>query len=522
MKQNGTLRSIISVTFWKSIGMALSLAIALAIANLFGAGASSDAFFLARRVVSNIAAGLERTLQFLQVPPMVRMAETEGLQVLARHLRKRSWQILLAAAVLCAAAFVFAPALTRLLAPGFSAEQHANATVYLRILLAVLPLSAATALSGAVLNALRLFRLPVIARLLPRACAAAALALVPVFAFGLGAVALAIAAGTVAMACFFAVCIRRALAQEWTPQPDSSGQQLPYSRSRIWAMLLAQFHLFGAGWIDMAMASLTGAGSVATLEFAQRMTNMAPGVVTSSVIIVYYTEFASHLARGRQEAFRKSVQDAVRATLLFVMPAAVVLFMLNRPAVSVLLGHGAFEPWAVEQTASIIALLAPLLVVNALLGTLASALFADPRAPHLKIIFTGIAVSLAVRVGLNWLLLPVLGVLAVPLASLAAMSALLIVLYVRLVQAIGAPVRLREAGSFAAMALASAAAAAAVWMVQAAAARELAGRLEMLSVAVLSAVCGALVFAAVATVLKVPELARVRGILRKAIRRGTA
>ncbi|MEX0301820.1 MAG: lipid II flippase MurJ [Leisingera sp.] len=529
MKQNGTLRNIISVTLWKSVGMGLSLVIALAIANLFGAGPASDAFFLARRVVSNIAAAVERTFQFLQVPPLVRMAETQGLEVLARHLRKRSWQILLAAAVLCAAAFVFAPAITRLLAPGFSAEQHGSATVYLRVLLAVLPLSAATALSGAVLNALRMFRLPVIARLLPRACAAVTLALVPVFAFGLGAVALAIAAGTVVMAVFFGICIRRALAQDWQaqnwqPDPDrkNSSSQLPYSRSRVWAMLLAQFHLFGAGWIDMAMASLTGAGSVATLEFAQRMTNMAPGVVTSSVIIVYYTEFASHLARGRQEAFRKSMQDAMRATLLFVMPAAVVLFMLNRPAVSVLLGHGAFEPWAVQQTASIIALLAPLLVVNALVGTLASALFADPGVPHLKIVATSIAAALAVRLSLNWLLLPVYGVLAVPFASLCAITVMLLIFYLRLVQAFGAPVRLREAGPFAAMAVAAAAAAAVIWLLQAAMAREMAGRLEMLSVAAVSALGGALAFAAVAAVLKVPEMERVRSALRKAAGRGTA
>ena len=524
MKQNGTLRNIISVTFWKSVGMGLSLVIALAIANLFGAGPASDAFFLARRVVSNIAAGVERTFQFLQVPPLVRMAETQGLEVLSRHLRKRSWQILLAAAVLCAAAFVLAPAITRLLAPGFNEAQLSSATVYLRILLAVLPLSAATALSGAVLNALRMFRLPVIARLLPRACAAVALALVPVFAFGLDAVVLAIAAGTVVMAVFFGICIRRALAQDWRPEPGggSGGSQLPYSRSRIWAMLLAQFHLFGAGWIDMAMASLTGAGSVATLEFAQRMTNMAPGVVTSSVIIVYYTEFASHLARGRQEAFRKSVQDAMRATLLFVMPAAVALFMLNRPAVSVLLGHGAFEPWAVQQTASIIALLAPLLVVNALVGTLASALFADPAVPHMKIVAASIAAALAVRVGLNWLLLPVYGVLAVPFASLCAITVMLLIFYLRLVQAIGAPVRLREAAPFAAMALASAAAAAVIWLVQAGAARDMAGRFEVFSVAALSALCGALAFAAVATLLKVPETDRVRSALRKATGRGTA
>ncbi|MFY0311270.1 lipid II flippase MurJ [Leisingera sp. D0M16] len=522
MKQRGTLRNIISVTFWKTAGMGLSLIIALAIANLFGAGPATDAFFLARRLVSNAAAGLERAFQLLQVPPLVRLAENQGLEALSVHLRRRLWQVFLAASVLCAAAFAMAGEIVDFLAPGFAEEQRRAAEAYFRILIVVLPLSAATALAGATLNALRLFSLPVIARLLPRLCAVIALAIVaavPVFAAGLGAVALAIAAGTVLMAVVFAFCIRHALSQDWTAAAAAVPQQ-GYSPGRVWAMLLTQFHLMAAIWIDMAMASMTGTGGVATLEFAQRMTNMAPSVVTSSVVIVYYTEFASHLARGNHDAFRESVLVSLRATMLFVMPAAVALFMLNKPLVSVLLGHGAFEPWAVAQTASIIAWLAPLLVVNALLGTLMSATFAVPQLPHARMIATSITVALAARVGLNLLFLPHYGVLTVPAVSLVSMTLLMGVLYIWLAYALGPLVRLRDLRPFAAMALASAAAAAALWTVQSAAARTAAGRLETLSVAGLSAVCGGLAFAAVATLLRVPETARIRLALRKAVRRG--
>lgn len=539
MKQTGTLRNIISVTFWKSVGLGLSLLIALAIANFFGAGAASDAFFMARRVVSNIAAAVERTFQFLQVPPLVRMAETKGLAVLARHLHRRNWQIFAAAALICAVLFALAPQLARALAPGFDASQHAAATTYLRILLAVLPLSAATALSGATLNALRLFRVPVIARLLPRVFAAAALMMVPLFAFGLGAVTWAIASGTVVMAAVFALSIRRALAQgsraaalpaartspalaPETAEPAAGALPAAYSRSRILAMLLAQIHLFGAGWIDMAMASLTGAGGVATLEFAQRMTNMTPGVVTSSVIIVYYTEFASHLAGGRTEAFRRSVQDAMRATLLFVMPAAVLLWMLNKPLVSLLLGHGAFEPWAVQQTAGIISVLAPLLVINALTGTLASALFADPGLPHLRIVATGVAAAIVIRLLLNWWLLPVLGVLAVPVAALCAITVLLLIFYFQLTRAFGPILRLQEAGPFAAMAAASAAAMAVIWLLTAAAGPGPGGRAGLMAGTALSAFCGGLAFALTAAWLKVPELAAVHQRLRRILQRARA
>ncbi|MBY6140864.1 oligosaccharide flippase family protein [Leisingera daeponensis] len=521
MKQRGTLQNIISVTFWKTAGMGLSLIIALAIANLFGAGLATDAFFFARRLVSNAAAGLERAFHLLQVPPLVRLAETRGPDALSVHLRKRLWQVFLAAAVICAAAFVFSEQIVALLAPGFSGAQRQAAETYFRVLLAVLPLSAATALAGATLNALRLFRMPVIARLIPRLCAVAALALVPVFAFGIGAVALAIAAGTVLMAGLFAFCLRQALARSWTPVKTPS-PQVPYSQRRIWAMLLSQFHVIGAAWIDMAMASLTGEGGIATLEFAQRMTNMAPGVVTSSVVVVYYTEFASHLAQDNRDAFRTSVQEALRATLFFVMPAAVALFMLNRPLVSALLGHGAFAPWAVAQTAGIVAWLAPLLLVNAVLGALASALFADPRLPHVRIIATSISAALAVRVALNWLLLPEFGILAVPAASLVSMTLLMGLLYFWLIRSHGPLIKLQETWPFAAMAIASAAAAIAIRLAQTAAGSGTAGRVEMILLIALCTLCGGLVYVAAATLLKVPETARIRLLLHKAVRRGAA
>ncbi|KIC15552.1 MULTISPECIES: lipid II flippase MurJ [unclassified Leisingera] len=521
MKQRGTLQNIISVTFWKTAGMGLSLVVALAIANLFGAGLATDAFFFARRLVSNIAAGLERAFHLLQVPPLVQLAETKGLAILKAHLRKRLWQVFVAASVFSAAAFVLSEDIITFLAPGFSEEQRQTAETYLRVLLAVLPLSAATALAGATLNALRLFRMPVIARLMPRLFAAAALALVPVFAFGLGAVAAAIAAGTVAMAGIFALGLRHALSRTWEPV-KSPNLQPPYSRRRIWAMLLTQFHMIGAGWIDLAMASLTGEGGVATLEFAQRMTSMAPGVVTSSVVIVYYTEFASHLAQDNRDAFRTSVQDALRATLLFVMPAAVAIFMLNKPLVSVLLGHGAFEPWAVAQTAGIIALLAPLLVVNATLGTLTSALFANPALPHVRIIATSITAALALRIVLNWLFLPVFGVLTVPAASLASMTLLMALLYFWLSRTFGSLLRLQELRPFAAMALAAAAAAIAVRLVQAAAGPGMTNRGEEILVIALCVLCGGVAYVGAATLLHVPETARIRTLLRKAVRGGAA
>lgn len=521
MKPRGTLRSIVSVTLWKALGTGLSLAIALAIANLFGATASTDAFFVARRVVSNIAAALERAIQLIQVPPLVRLAELQGLAALRSHLRLRGVQLLLVFLPCTALAFLLAPQILAWLAPGLTDAQLESAVLYFRIFIVVLPISALTALIGATLNALRLFSIPVIARLLPRACAVVALALVPVFGYGLGGPALAIAAGTILMGLVFSVSIRRALTSVRTVA-ETTTPPAPYAKSRVWAMLLAQFHVICASWIDMAVASFTGAGGVSTLEFAQRMTNMVPGVVTNSVVVVYYTEFASSIARGEMEGFRQTIQASLRASLLFVLPVAAALFVLGEPLVGIFLGHGAFDDWAVGQTAAIVSLLAPLLIVNSCLGTVVSAIFADPRVPHVRIIVSSILVSLAVRVAVNVLLFPQAGILAVPTASLISMSVLLLQLYVRLSLWTGPPVRLAEAGPFAAMVVAGLAACLVIWATQGWGAPHVSSRVGMLALAALASACGAVVFFVLAAVCNVPETARLKTAIGKAMRRRQA
>lgn len=426
------LSRIVAVGFWKLVGMGLSLAIAAGLANHFGAGAATDAYFFARKVTSNVAMGLERMFPLLLVPDFMRIARSGGAGALRRRLGQATMRVLAISSAVCALAFVAAEPLFRALAPGFDEARLEAGVLYLRIFLLALPISAATAMTGSALNSLRVFSMPVVARLMPRLCVLGAI-LFGAQSLGLSVVAAAVVVGAVFMAVIFAVNIRTALARlAALGAPGTASAVVPRFElrgRRLAAMCLAQAHIIGVAWVDLAFASTAGVGAVSVLEFGSRLANMAPGVVTTSVVLVYFTELSDAVTAGDRERFRNLLAGSIRNSLFFIAPLSVALFLLSERIVSLLLTHGAFDEAATEVTGRIVALLAPLLLVNALLGSLSSAAFADSTAQHLKIIGISAAVALVVRVVVVLVLIGRLGVIAVPIGALCGMSAMLFVLY---------------------------------------------------------------------------------------------
>lgn len=419
------------MSIWKGSGTVLSLLTAIGIANLFGAGAGTDAYFFARKLIANIAVGFERAFQLIQVPPIVQHAHREGIASLQRHLRRRGWQTLAATLAFSALGFLFAPRLVAFLAPGFEAEQVALCTTYLRILILTLPLSALTGIGGAVMNAFRIFSLPAMARIIPRLCVVLVLFLGPA-SMGLSWLASAVLAGTLVMGLLFLRALRRAFRamSDWKVMSTGSAAGPVYTKRRVVAMVIAQLHMIGASWIDMAFASLAGIGSIATLEFGQRLTNILPGVASNSVTSVYYSEFAHSFSAGDRDRFHRVLRDALRMTLFLSAPLAALVLALSDPVVTLVLQHGAFSERAAETTRTIMLVLAILLPVNAMLSATVSAIFADPGHPHLTIIGSSTAIAIAIRIAVTAALTRSLGVVAVPVGSLVSMSALFAICFV--------------------------------------------------------------------------------------------
>nr|MBA3326238.1 hypothetical protein [Paracoccaceae bacterium] len=204
--------SIIAVTFWKGVGAILSVASAVGMANIFGATASTDAYFLARRLITNVGAVMERSAHLLFVPQFVRIARHAGIDAIRDRVRGGERNALAVSIAVCAALIIFAEPIVSVLAPGFGAQTRADAALFFRIIVLTLPVVVITALTGAVLNSMRVYSLPAVARLLPRMFVLLALLTVPV-SLGLVYLSAALVAGTLAMGIVFAVGVRRVFRQ---------------------------------------------------------------------------------------------------------------------------------------------------------------------------------------------------------------------------------------------------------------------------------------------------------------------
>ncbi len=510
-----TLISIIHVTVLKAIGTVIGVAIAIGVANLFGASGATDAYFLARRIIMNVGMALERAFQLLEVPPLIGLLHQKGMPVVRQVLNRRRRIVFVISLVSSALAYVWANPLLSMIAPGFDAAQTDAAVRYFRIMLLTIPIAAVTALTGAALSALKVFSLPVAARLIPRVAILAALFLVPM-GFGLDVLSWAVVVGTLVMGIIFAITVRRAFAGDHAMATNNGEAALHnYSRSRMVAMLLAQLHIVGASWVDMGFASVTGVGGVATLEFGQRLVNSAPGLVTNSVVLVYYTEFAVALAAGDAGRFHNLMRESLRTTLFTVLPLAAGLMLFSGQVVQILLEHGSFDEAASYRTQQIVTILGALLPVNAVLGTLTAGVFADSGMSHIRIILISSVLALAARVAVDVALIGTLGVIAVPIGALVGMIVLLIAIYMALTLRIGALMRISEIKPFLALTLATVGSAAAMWGMRALLISGTETRVELAMDVLAGSVVGGAVFLGLAAFLHLPEV----GIIRRRLTR---
>lgn len=461
-----SLKSIIAVTFVKVLGAILSFVTVAGIAGLFGATAVTDAYLLARRISSNIAVALERYFMLINVPNLVDLFEKQGLKALEVTIRTAQRRILLIAIIASAFLILISDMFIHTVVPGFGEDQHSQAVFYFRILVLALPISAVTAYSGASMNALKLFSLPALFRLLPRFFVVIALGLVWIWQFSIVNLTVAVLVGTLMMGAVFLLKTKSIFNAEHKPTASrKSTPRIKFKGQRMWAMFIAQLHVIGAGWIDLFFISLTGEGSVASWDIGQRLVNFVPGAMTGSVMLVYYTSLAEANSNQDREGFINHSSDAMRLTLLAVLPVSALLLTLAQPLIEVLLHHGAFDVEGVNRTSLTVQALALVLPINAVLGVLTSILFVRNDVSHIKIILITLAISLAVRIGIDITLVPSLGFAAVPLGTIAAMSSLLLALLFLLYRHFGALITAVEVRTIAFLLFSFAIATGAMWIV---------------------------------------------------------
>ena len=345
-----TLAKVGSMTF---ISRLLGFVRDTLIARFFGAGALTDAFFVA-----------------FKIPNLLRRISAEGafsqafVPILAEYKKQRSQNEIKALVnhvatllglflvVLTIIGMLAAPWIVQVTAPGFvkDASKFALTVELLRITFPYIFFISLVSLAGGVLNTYGNFTVPAFTPVwLNVAFIAAVLFVVPYFGGSIKVLAWAVFVGGILQLLYQIPYLAKLglmpqFALNW--HDEGVWRILKLMGPAIFGVSIAQISLL----INNIIASFLISGSVSWLYYADRLMEFPTGVLGVALGTVLLPSLSKSVADNASAEYSKLLDWGLRLTFILALPAAVALAVLATPLVASLFKYGAFSANDVAMT----------------------------------------------------------------------------------------------------------------------------------------------------------------------------
>lgn len=355
-------------------------------AQMFGAGAGTDAFFVAFRI-PNFLRRLFAEGAFSQAfVPVFSEYQTQRspqeLQELVNQVAGTLGAILL---LISAIGVVAAPILILVFAPGFTtdATRYDLTVEMLRITFPYLFFISLTAFAGGILNSCGKFAIPAITPvLLNLTMIAAALWLAPQMERPVVGLAWGVFIAGVLQLSFqipFLRQIKLLPRPRWGWATQGVQQILRLMLPVLFGSSVAQINLL----IDTVIASFLISGSVSWLYYSDRLVEFPLGIFGVALGTVILPKLSRQHANAEAGGFSQTLDWALRWALLIGVPATTALILLAGPLLSALFQYGEFDARDVTMSARSLMAFALGLTAFMLIKVLAPGFYArkDTRSP---------------------------------------------------------------------------------------------------------------------------------------------
>jgi putative peptidoglycan lipid II flippase len=394
-----------------SIGLVTVVKDVVVVAS-FGIGNSLDAFLIAL-VLPNFVIGLAASsFNAALVPIYIEVREKEG-QIEAQRL---FWGVtLLSAGLLTLVVALLAlagPALLPVIGSGFGPQKQAVALGLFFALLPTVVLNGLASIWASVLNASERFAL-----------AAASSVTVPlsmigcllVFGEKIGIFALAwgMLLGIILQLGVLAYGLSRQ-GISVVPRIPSFHPAMRRVIAQYLPMVAGSALMSGSLLIDQSMAAMLRPGSVATLNYGNKLVTLFISIGTMALGTAVLPFFSKMVAARDWPTMRHSLRTYTRLILLITVPLTIVAIALSLPIVWVLFQRGQFTEADTARVAGVQAMYL-LQVPFYTLGILFVRIISSLQANY--ILMWGTAISFVINVTLDYLLMQVFGVAGIALST---------------------------------------------------------------------------------------------------------
>ncbi|MBU0546394.1 murein biosynthesis integral membrane protein MurJ [Patescibacteria group bacterium] len=384
------------------------------IAHYFGAGPVTDAYYAAFKIpdlIYNLLVVGALTAGF--IPIFTKLFYAGENKNPAWKMANNILNILgLALLFFCAIGIAAAPWISRLIAPGFLAENMPLVVSFSRILFLSPIFLGASMVMGGVLQSLRQFVLYSIAPIFYNlGIIFGAVVIVPF----VGPIGLAIGVVLGAFMHFilqFFGAWHAGYRWRWVLNfKDKAALEVGRLMvPRSLGLAVSQTHTI----ITTVLASLLPIGSVAAYSFADNLHYVPIGIIGVSFAMAIFPVLSLNVAQNNLGDFKKNLSAGIRQIIFLITPCIIIFLLLRAQIVRVVFGSGAFDWTATITTANALAFFALGMLADSLIPLLARAFFAlsDTKTP----LFTGLLGSLASIISALLLMRP-LGVAGLALAG---------------------------------------------------------------------------------------------------------
>ncbi len=327
----------------------------LLIAWYFGTSDPIDAYLIAYAVPYFFITLLGASVAPVLVPAYVGLRvrnQRRGAETLVGDTLLVSTLLLVLVTVVLAAG---APLYLQLIARGFSTEKLSLAERLAAVLAPSVLMSVLVSVAGGILNAHNRFVAPALSPLISTTVIVGAL-YVSTASSGVFALAFGLLAGTTVELVLLLTLMRREVAPHIShtlPNPQLVDLGARFLPTLIGALLMASTLL-----VDQAMTSTLPAGSVAALNYANRLVTAPLGLTAAALGTVVLPHFSELASTERWTELSTTIGRHLSKALLVTVPLGLGLILLARPLTELLLHRGAFSGEDVATVASCLTALA--------------------------------------------------------------------------------------------------------------------------------------------------------------------
>jgi putative peptidoglycan lipid II flippase len=359
----------------------------MVVAAFFGAGITTDAFFVAFRIPNMLRRLIGEgslTVSFVPVFTEYLNVKTKEDALELANVAFTALSVVLVFVSLLGV--LFSPLIVTLMAPGWYIKHpdHYHLTVFLnRLMFPYIFFMALVALCMGILNSLRHFAAPALSPVILNICMIlAALLLRDFFQEPITALAVGVMIGGVlqlAMQWPFLVKMGVKLKPDFNFKHPGLKQIGRLFFPAAFGASIYQINLI----VSNILASFLPTGSVSYLYYADRIVELPLGVFAIAIGTAALPSFSEQVAKGDFHDLKKTIHFSLRLILFVTIPATIALIALRVPIISVLFQRGAFDIQSTLLTAQALFYYTIGLLAFSVIRVIVSALYSlqDAKTP---------------------------------------------------------------------------------------------------------------------------------------------